>query len=143
MKKINVELEDNLSKDIGKIAKDNGMSKHDWIVSAVTLVRDKYLAKKAAEGDKAKELHEEIQAITGSGILSSGTNTGPMKPLEETGQQPIPEYGQQNNPREKTLKLFIFFMNDGGEQQQTAYSLQEAMDELQIGENDFLDFTES
>ncbi len=136
MKKTNLDLEDQLSKDIGKIAKDNGMTKQEWCVSALTLVRDKYLAKKAAASYPPTET---INTATNS--AHSFTEGSDIAPLDENGQPSIPEYKTLAKSQEP--KLFTFFMNDGGEIKQSATSLQEAMDILQIGENEYLDYMQS
>lgn len=146
MAKFNIDLPGDVNKDIAKIIKGTGVNKHDWCVYAITLVRDKYLQKKASE-----KLSSDIQVtpVTDQSFVGKQNDVSidevgkTIQPLDETGQQPIPEYGQQVNPQIATLKEFVFFMNDGGEQKANAYSLQQAQEQLGIGDNDYLDWNES
>ena len=149
MKKINLELPDDLSKDVGIISKENGMTKAEWMVSAITLVRDKYQAKKAEKKELLPmqgydELVKHIDATTTMmhsdpvGEPGMEGTDGEVSPLDETGQQPIPAYTMDSKE-----KIFLFFMNDGGEQEITASSKEAAMEKLGIGDNEYLDFIES
>ena len=124
MTKTTVHIDSAISKSIGKLAKKNGMSKEEWMTWAVTMVYNKLLQK---EVDRNKEQFIEM-----------------MAPLEETGQQPIPSYDTHIKESEiKTGKTFTFFMNDGGELRQAATNLQEAMEILQIGDNEYMAYIES